>query len=208
MENVVPTLRYLWLTLKHKAFVFRAGLTTGAPLWRLAIHDWTKFLPCEAPHYGRQFFGTKDEPEAFAAAWLHHQNSNPHHWEYWLPRTGHDKADGDNQALRMPNWAVREMVADWLGASRAYEGKWPTDWKSWGWLRANLQKKILPRVHPETRQDILDVLSEVLGTCPACYGNGYATFPGGSFIYELDCPHCIGEPYLTRPAPKHLNGAH
>ena len=190
------TLRYLWLTTKHKAFVFRAGLRTKAPLWRLIIHDWTKYTPSEAPHYGRQFFGDKSDAAGFAAAWLHHQNSNPHHWEYWISRTGHDKAAAHNGSLRMPMWAVREMVADWMGASRAYGGEWPRDWQSWTWLQQNLRSKILPRVHPETRQDILDVLSEVFGTCHSCHGNGYATDARGSFLYELDCPHCLGEPYL------------
>jgi len=201
MGNVVPTLKYIWLTTKHKAFVFRAGLRTRAPLWRLMIHDWTKYTPAEAPHYGRQFFGDKSDPAGFARAWLHHQNTNPHHWEYWIPRTGHDRGGvaAHNGALRMPMWAVREMIADWFGASRAYEGKWPTDWKTWAWLQKDLRSRILPRVHPETRQDILDVLSEVLGTCPSCHGNGYATYPSGSFIYELDCPDCIGEPAL-RPS--------
>lgn len=204
MKNLVPTLRYMWLTTKHKAFVFRAGLETGAPWWRLAIHDWSKYTPAEAPHYGRQFFGAKDDPNGFARAWLHHQNVNPHHWEYWISRTGHDRASHLKGSLRMPMWAVREMVADWLGASRAYEGTWPKDWKSWRWLRENLRSKVLPRVHPETRQDILAVLGEVLGECPACAGLGYAcAFPGGgSPIYELDCPECIGEPALVPVAQK------
>ena len=63
MYNTKPTLKYIWLTVKHKVFVFRAGLRTKAPLWRLIIHDWSKFTPSEAPHYGRQFFGDKSDPE-------------------------------------------------------------------------------------------------------------------------------------------------
>jgi hypothetical protein len=163
VSNILPTIRYLWLTLKHKVFVLRAGLKTRAPLWRLIIHDWSKFTPAEAPHCGRQFFGTKDDPEGFARAWLHHQNANPHHWEYWISRSGHDRAKHLSGALRMPMWAVREMVADWMGATRAYEGTWPEDWESWRWLRANLRSKVLPRVHSQTSQDILSVLVEVLG---------------------------------------------
>lgn len=200
MRNIIPTSRYLWLTVKHKAFVFRAGLQTGAPIWRLAIHDWSKFTPTEAPHYGRQFFGAKDDPEGFARAWLHHQNVNPHHWEYWISRTGHDRASHIKGALRMPMWAVREMVADWMGASRAYGGEWPRDWQSWKWLQDNLRANVLPKVHPQTRQEILDVLTVVLGKCPSCHGSGYATWPSGSFCYELDCPECIGEPYLKKIA--------
>lgn len=35
---------YFKYVIRHKWFVFIAGLQTGAPLWRLIIHDWTKFL--------------------------------------------------------------------------------------------------------------------------------------------------------------------
>ena len=135
-------MKYLWLTLKHKWFVLLAGRKTGAPLWRLLIHDWTKFLPCELPHYQRQFFGKADNPSGFIQCWVHHQNSNPHHWEYWIPRTGHNRCDPpfpDNKPIDMPMWAVREMVADWLGAGRAYEGKWP-DMQNWQWLQNNISK--------------------------------------------------------------------
>lgn len=201
MSNISPTLRYMWLTTKHKVFVFRAGLKTRAPLWRLVIHDWSKFTPSEAPHYGRQFFGSKDDPDGFARAWLHHQNANPHHWEYWISRTGHDRASHINGALYMPRWAVREMVADWMGASRAYEGSWPRDLQSWRWLRENLGRKVLPRLHPESRQHTLDTLGHVFGVCPSCHGDGYARYDGThSTCYELDCPICIGEPALQRTA--------
>lgn len=209
--NIIPTIKYAWLTIKHKAFVFRAGLRTRAPLWRLVIHDWSKFTPSELPHYGRQFFGKKDDPSGFAAAWLHHQNHNPHHWEYWLTRSGHTKANdtagdgryvirgtGDGgqmwlydtfkevevgewvhddlggpnwiamrteqrrlnaqpQPMPMPPWAVREMIADWIGASRAYEGHWP-DLRDWTWLNANRPKMIL---HPDTVKVLNFVLTSL-----------------------------------------------
>ena len=57
----------------------------------------------------------------------------------------------------MPEWAVREMMADWLGAGRAYNGRWP-DVHNWMWLSANLPKI---RVHQETRNLIIKVLSEL-----------------------------------------------
>lgn len=155
-----PTLKYCWLTIKHKWFVFRAGLRTRAPLWRLVIHDWSKFSPLEAPHYGRQFFGDKGDPLGFSYAWNHHQKNNKHHWEYWIPCTGHNRGGyGDNEPLPMPEKYVREMVADWLGASRAYEGRWPESREGWPWLKANLEKL---RLHPTTRDRVEAVLSEVM----------------------------------------------
>lgn len=146
-------MKYLLLTLRHKWFVFLAGLRTKAPLWRLLIHDWSKFLPSELPYYQRQFFGDKGDPDGFAVAWLRHQNHHPHHWEFWITRTGHFQNDcGDNVPLPMPEWAVREMVADWLGAGRAYEGKWPS-MNNWIWLNRN-RDRILARLHPTTIERI------------------------------------------------------
>jgi hypothetical protein len=153
-------MQYLWLTLKHKWFVFLAGLKTKAPLWRLLIHDWSKFLPSELPHYQRQFFGKADDPAGFIACWTKHQNRHPHHWEYWIPRTGHNRCEPpykDNEPIDIPWWAVREMIADWLGASRAYEGKWPTA-KGWTWYWKNRDRW---RVTVDTQLKINTVLREI-----------------------------------------------
>jgi len=159
-------MKYFWLTLKHKWFVFKTGRKLKVPLWRLIIHDWTKFLPSELPHYQRQFFGSKDDPAGFMECWLHHQNHNPHHWEYWIPRTGHNRCVPpfpDNNPIPMPDWAVREMVADWMGAGRAYEGKYP-DPHNWTWLNkkypeiknrlAYVTQLRLDKVINELREDI------------------------------------------------------
>lgn len=49
--------QYLKYVVRHKWFVLIAGLQTGAPLWRLLIHDWSKFLPSEWIPYARYFYG-------------------------------------------------------------------------------------------------------------------------------------------------------
>lgn len=113
-------------------------------------------MPAEYPHYQRQFFGDKGDPNGFARAWLHHQNHWPHHWEYWITRTNHirgDTADIVDDCLPMPEKYVREMVADWLGASRAYTGSWDIG----EWLSKNLQRI---RVHPDTRLLVLKILAD------------------------------------------------
>ena len=155
-----PTLQYLWLTLKHKWFVFRAGLKTKTPVYLLVIHDWSKFTPSEAPHYGRQFFGSKDDPLGFSRAWNHHQKANPHHWEYWVMVTGHNRGGlPDGSPLPMPEKYAREMLADWLGASRAYEGKWPVSLAGWSWWSKNFAGLNL---HPETRAFLLKTVGEIV----------------------------------------------
>jgi hypothetical protein len=157
-----PHRQYLSYVIRHKWFVFQAGRKTGAPLWRLLIHDWSKFTPREWFPYVQNFYGKPVEyyrtaarrnvfmrgprghawrdNQAFDKAWLSHQHRNPHHWQHWLLR----EDDGDTKALRMPEKFVREMVADWMGAGRAITGKWEVE----KWYAANAHKIVL---HDDTR---------------------------------------------------------
>ncbi|MDD5486624.1 MAG: DUF5662 family protein [Dehalococcoidales bacterium] len=146
-------MKYFWLTLKHKWFVFCAGRKLKVPFYLLIMHDWTKFMPCELPHYQRQFYGEADDPIGFSKAWNHHQKCNKHHWEWWIPITGHTKGGfKDLEPLPMPEKYIREMVADWFGACRAYEGHYP-DLGNWPWWGAH-KGKILARCHPDTVKTI------------------------------------------------------
>lgn len=148
-------MNYFWLTIKHKWFVFLAGRTLGVSLWRLIKHDWSKFTPSEYPHYQRQFFGDKKAP-GFDAAWLHHIHCNDHHWEHWIQPTDYEITPGiyDRKSLPMPEAAAREMIADWMGASRAYEGKWPKPGE-WRWLYENYARLWL---HEETEMFVAGIL--------------------------------------------------
>lgn len=148
---------YFFLTLKHKWFVFKAGLKLKVPIWRLLKHDLSKLSKKEYRAYQNQFFGKKNELE-FSKAWLHHQNHNEHHWEYWIMRTVHFKQESTTCVLEMPEVCVREMIADWIGASRAYEGKYPTK-ENWVWLKNNIED-ILSTVHPNTKNLIMFILKE------------------------------------------------
>ena len=103
--------QYLW---RHKKEVYRAGVRLKVPRWRLIIHDWTKLLPSEWFPYANYFYGKKDE-KAFDLAWLHHQHHNPHHWQHWLLQMD----SGELIRLDMPETYIREMLADWIGASMA-----------------------------------------------------------------------------------------
>ena len=132
---------------RHKWFVFVAGLRTGAPLWRLLIHDWSKLTPKEWGPYQRRFFGGRSgvldkstDPEDFHRAWTHHWHLNPHHWEHWLTAEG--------RPMTMPEHFIREMVADWMGAGRAITGKWEVvEWYRKNALKIKLEAGTRDRVH-------------------------------------------------------------
>lgn len=114
-------LRYLKSLLRHKWYVFVAGWRIGhIGLLTLIFHDWSKFLPDEFIPYARHDFNSKEPDLKFDGAWLKHQNRNKHHWQYWFLIMDNDQ----DKAITMPWKYVREMVADWHGASRAYTGSW------------------------------------------------------------------------------------
>lgn len=151
---------------RHKWFVFVAGLKMKVPVWRLVIHDWSKFMPCEWFPYTEYFYGEKARLQkeewddcrywelaqkyydAFDRAWLHHQHRNPHHYQHWRLR----EDSGQTKVLQMPEHFAREMVADWMGAGRAITGRWETA-KWYEKNRDNID------IHPNTRQLVEKLLS-------------------------------------------------
>lgn len=126
-----------WKQLKsllfHKWYVFKAGLMVGnIPLWRLIIHDWSKFTPVEFVNYSRYKYGVQSKRE-WAKAWLHHLHLNPHHPEHWLLswRGGPDFYDGIGESrcsfvtsLPMPETYVREMLADFMANGKGSTGSY------------------------------------------------------------------------------------
>src|ERR1700733_15229894 len=114
----------------------------GFPLWRLLIHDWSKFLPSEYTVYRRRFTGRSYTKEEWKKAWLHHIHFNPHHHEHWVL---------NGKPLPMPDIFIKEMVIDWMGAGRSYQGIWNIQ----RWLDKDYRKMIL---HPETLKKLKPVL--------------------------------------------------
>ena len=118
-------IQYLKYVLLHKWYVFRAGLVFGAPVWRLLVHDLSKFGPSEWGPYARYFYKpgykhTTAGNQAQDRAWLHHQHHNDHHWQHHVMRSD----SGGTKILPMTGPQICEMVADWAGAGRAITGDW------------------------------------------------------------------------------------
>lgn len=118
---------------KHKYYVWVAGRKLGVPIWQLITHDLSKFSPEEFPYYRKAFF--EGDRKALAPGWLHHMNSNRHHYNYWLLRGGRHKIDESGiTAIDMPRKYVLEMVADWMGAQMTYQH----NWDSREWIKKHL----------------------------------------------------------------------
>lgn len=123
-------LQYFRYIIRHKAFVFYAGLKMDAPIWRLVIHDWSKFSRAEWGPYVRQFYDKENKVKGqFEKGWLHHVHKNPHHWNHWVLPGDSAYMDNPGRIVEMPEHFVREMIADWMGAGRAINGRWDiADW--------------------------------------------------------------------------------
>ena len=144
--------QYLLYVIRHKYFVFKHCMRLGVPLWRALVHDWSKFTSAEWKPYVDFFYRStmpvQQANPAFQLAWLHHQKSNAHHWQFWLLVNDED----GTAALEMPETYVREMLADWAGAGQAITGH--VDPVGWYWK--NGHKMIF---HDKTRAMVEELLA-------------------------------------------------
>ena len=170
--------KYFKSVLQHKYYVFVAGAALNVPIWRLVVHDWQKFSPYEFGAYARKFamlpnekhsmakWQISDIEQEFTYAWLHHENTAPHHWGYWIPRSGNHTG----RPLEMPETYVREMIADWMGASKAYTGNWDMV----EWLNTQNENKTWGNMHTDTFYLIVQLL----------YDLGYGRTKEGKFYLK------------------------
>ena len=156
---MIGWLRYTARIFRHKAYVLQAGvLWTRAPLWRLLVHDLSKYRPVEARgFYPRYLIGPREDA-TWGAANVEHVHGNPHHWEYWALPVLDSDGTLTLKVHEIPDWALREMVADWYGAGRIYQGYWcdPMDnpwWQTEG-------RHILARLPAATRRNLLAIMNE------------------------------------------------
>lgn len=144
---------YLLTLFDHIIYVREAGKQLGVSEQQLREHDTSKFCLEELPYYVRQFKGDKADPDGFARAWLHHIHWNEHHWQHWLFPDGFTPKGSqvEKGALAMPGEYALEMVADWMGASKAYTGSFDM----MDWLHKNMPKI---RVHSQTAAHLRGIL--------------------------------------------------
>jgi hypothetical protein len=137
-------IKYAKYVIKHKWFVFKAGLKLDVGIWQLICHDYSKFSIHEFVAYKNWFAKNQRDAssqEAFNKAWLHHIHKNPHHWEHWVIST----SDTSVKVLRIPEKYVREMAADWM-AMGMYFGNTASEWYS--------KNKDCIAMHPQSRSRI------------------------------------------------------
>lgn len=101
-----------------------------------------------------------DDPDGYRSCWIMHCNRNPHHWEFWVARPKSSTLAFPQfrfKAAPIPMKYVREMVADWMGACRTYDGFWP-DVSNWEFVNKHYPDMIL---HDTTKERIEIVMNEL-----------------------------------------------
>lgn len=143
---------YTGRLVTHIECVREAGAMIGVDRDLLAVHDASKWETVEFEGYALHFCGG-GAPEQFALAWLHHIHHNPHHWQHWIFSDGYAPkgSNAENGVVRMPDRYALEMIADWMGASKAYTGSWDMT----EWLGKNIPKI---RLHSQTAKLVREVL--------------------------------------------------
>ena len=113
-----------WKTVRtHRKWVRHYCFLAGIP-WRGLTHDLSKYSPTEFLESARYWTGTSSpineakKDIGMSKAWLHHRGRNRHHWAYWT-----DNYSEGFTAYLMPPIDFVEMVCDFLGAGRAYNGE-------------------------------------------------------------------------------------
>lgn len=107
-------IKYFQFVMQHKIAVFKIGLELKVPLHLLLLHDIGKFHPKEFIPYAYAFYDGngksryKPDTSYFDLAWLRHQKTNKHHWQYWVTLDENTAPYG----LPIPARFVKEAAAD------------------------------------------------------------------------------------------------
>ena len=128
---------------------------------RIESHDASKFDIEEYEPYAEWFYGEHldegAEKDAFDLAWLHHQNHNEHHWQYWV--LIQDTDDPKYLSLDMPKEAIYEMLCDW----HSFSANDPES-TAYHWYDANKENMLLSDSTISVIDSLIDILKTPLET--------------------------------------------
>lgn len=127
--------------------------------FRIDAHDASKLDSEEYQPYAEWFYGEHpDEGEAkdaFDLAWVHHQNNNEHHWQYWV--LIQDTDEPKYLALDMSKPAVYEMLCDW----HSFSAK-DAESTAYSWYNKNKENMLLSDNTIAIIDSLIDVFKKPL----------------------------------------------
>lgn len=156
LKGILKQLRQIFI---HKWYVFEICCKLGIPLQGL-LHDLSKFSFTELIE-GSKYYRGDVSPHVesrkqigYSLAWINHKAKNKHHWEWWLDIN----EDGEFIPAIIPNKYIKEMLADRIGACKAYEGKNWNHSSALNYYNKNKEKYIM---HEDTRRKLFTCLKSL-----------------------------------------------
>ena len=119
-------------------------------------HDKSKYSEEEFDDYLNYFYpsiGYEPDEVAFNRAWCHHQNHNPHHWQYWILINDNGKLN----VLDMDLVYIFEMLCDW----HSFSAKDSTS-TAYNWYNDNKYNIILSNNTRAKVEELLEYLKQPL----------------------------------------------
>ena len=125
--------RYLVYLARHKWYVFMAGLRVGVPLWRLVVHDWSKFLPSEWFGYVDNFYAPSAQDVAHE--WYQREMARLHRVFDRMPVDVHERVKREEQERKAAITERRRAKYDraWL----KHQNRQPHHWQYWTLMEDN-----------------------------------------------------------------------
>lgn len=145
---VVKAFKHFKKIWVHKYWVAKYCFKCGL-YWQGIMHDFSKLSWTEFWESVRYYQGDRSPIEAareykgYSLAWQHHKGRNPHHYEYWIDNHGIS-----DTYVRMPYKYAVELICDWIGAGRAYQGKGFTYKKEYDYVHNKLS---WAKMHQDTK---------------------------------------------------------
>ena len=124
-------------------------------------HDVSKYDPNEFHRYDAYFYkGLSAEESEIDLGWLHHQNSNRHHWQYWVIIPDDSDMDDSNtiRPLDMPLECICEMLCDW----HSFSNRNPSS-TAYSWYTSRKHHMILSQNTREVIEELLPYFKQPLG---------------------------------------------
>lgn len=168
---------HLKTVMTHRAWV-RHYCNKAGIVWQGLVHDLSKYSPEEFFESVKYWQGNRSpidackEHKGYSKAWFHHRGRNKHHYEYWI-----DYLDKGGSCMPMPRKYAKEILCDYLGAGRAYNGDNFTYEKELEWLEKKLESGI--KMHPATAKFLHTVFS-----CLVEYSSDEYPFKNLDYYYD------------------------
>lgn len=174
MKNVIKHLNKI---LIHKWWVFYYACKFG--VWRKGLtHDLSKFSWVEFGESIKYYQGDKSpipvakKEKGYSSAWQHHKGRNPHHYEYWVDWD----EEGNEIHIPMPYECVLELIADYFGAFRVYNGYMNLSEEYKWWLK---KRENIP-MHDVTKSLISNIMLDIMNC------EGYFNYEYWKKWYEIE----------------------